>query len=218
MLNRLFRGAAAGLVLVMAAPAWALGLGMADTFEGGADRGWSVGPASIALPVVVASGGPAGVGDGYLRLTSLGGFGAGSRLVVIAGEQWQGDYLAAGINRITLDLNNMGSTDLSLRLWLSGPPGAAAVSAAALHLPAGSGWTRASFALGVGALTGNAAAALAGVQELRLFHGSSATFPGEAIVAMLGVDNVTAVPEPAVAWLLLPGLAALYRLRRRAAA
>ena len=84
-------------------------------------------------------------------------------------------------------------------------------------LPAGSGWTHASFSLDAAALIGSPAVVLAGVQQLRLFHGISASFPGEAIVATLGVDNVTAVPEPAAAWLLLPGLAALYSLRRRVA-
>ena len=114
----------------LAAPAWALSLGMTDTFAGGADGGWSTGVASIAPPVVVADGGPAGTGDGYLRLTSLGGAGASSKLSAIAGAQRTGDYLAAGVDRITLDLLNLGRTDLSLRLWLSGlrawprcPPG-----------------------------------------------------------------------------------------------
>ena len=67
-------------------------------------------------------------------------------------------------------------------------------------------------------MTGNPAAALPGVQQLRLFHGSSAAFPGEAIAAVLGLDNITAVPEPTAAWLLAPGLAVLLGLRRRAAA
>ncbi len=58
---------------------------------------------------------------------------------------------------------------------------------------------------------------LGDVRQLRLFHGSSASFPGEAIAATLGLDNVTAVPEPAAAWLLLPGLAALIGWRRRPA-
>jgi hypothetical protein len=202
----------------LAAPAWALSLGMADTFAGGADGGWSTGVASIAPPVVVADGGPAGTGDGYLRLTSLGGAGASSKLSAIAGAQWTGDYIAAGVDRITLDLVNLGSTDLSLRLWLSGPPGVAAVSTTAVLLPAGSGWTHASFALDAASLTGNPAAALPGVQQLRLFHGSSAAFPGEAIAAVLGLDNITAVPEPKSAWLLVPGLAVLLGLRRRPAA
>lgn len=202
----------------LVAPAWALSLGMADTFSGGADGGWSTGVASLAPPVVVASGGPAGAGDGYLRLTSLGGAGASSKLAAIAGAQWTGDYLAAGVDRITLDLVNLGSTDLSLRLWLAGPPGVAAVSTAAVLLPAGSGWTHASFALDAASLTGNPAAALPDVQQLRLFHGSSASFPGEAVAAVLGVDNITAVPEPAAAWLLVPGVAVLLGLRRRAAA
>lgn len=209
---------AASLAWMLGTPAWALSLGMTDTFELGADGGWTTGAASLVPPVVVAGGGPAGAADGFLQLSSLGGAGASSKLTVIAGAQWTGDYVAAGVNRITLDLNNLGATDLSLRLWLSGPLGATAVSTSAVLLPAGSGWTHASFALDTSALSGDAAAVLPGVQQLRLFHGTSATFPGEALAATLGVDNVTAVPEPAATWLLLPGLAVLIGLRRRAAA
>ena len=217
MSKRWIRCASALLGLALAAPAWSLSVGMADTFDLGADGGWGVGAPALLPPVVVPDGGPAGAGDGFLKLGSLGGAGASSKLAVIAGAQWNGDYLAAGVSRITLDLNNLGSTDLSLRLWLSGAPGVTAVSTAAVLLPAGSGWTHASFSLDAAALTGSPAAVLGDVQQLRLFHGSSAAFPGEAIVATLGVDNVTAVPEPAAAWLLLPGLAALYSLRRRVA-
>ena len=58
---------------------------------------------------------------------------------------------------------------------------------------------------------------LSGVRELRLTHASTAVFPGEPIVAMLGIDNVSAVPEPGAAALLLTGLLALAGWRRRPA-
>ncbi len=209
---------AAGLPIAAIASATALGIapGMIDTFEAGASGGWAAGDASLYPPALVATGGPAGAGDGYLALQSAGGFGPSSRLVVIAGPQWAGDYLAAGITRITMDLKNLGNTTLDMRLWLVGPAGASALSRDAFALPAGGGWTRVGFALDTAALTGQVMATLGGVGQLRLYHATAAVFPGEAIVAALGMDNVAAVPEPDARWLMLPGLGAvLARLARR---
>ncbi len=198
-----------------AVQAAALTLGMADTFESGADGGWTVGAASLLPPTVVASGGPAGAGDGYLALAALGGLGAGSRLTVIAGPQWAGDYSAAGVDGITMDLKNLGSTALNLRLWLAGPLGASALSLDAVILPPGSDWTPMRFSLDPGALSGQALASLSNVQQLRLFHATTPAFPGQPIVAALGLDNVTAVPETPSLWLLLAGLASVGALRPR---
>ena len=69
--------------------------------------------------------------------------------------------------------------------------------------------TAASFSLRPADLSGPAAAVLTNVAEMRLFHGSAASFPGPGIVARLGMDQVSAVPEPGVAMLLLGGLALL---------
>lgn len=212
MARRLQRWWVAAVTLAsmgLALPAHALSLGMADTFEEGSDGGWSMGAASSIPAVVVNHGGPDGAGDGYLSLVAIGGVSANSRMTVIAGPQWAGSYTATGVNGITMDVRNSGSTDLDLRLRLEGPLGAFALSTGAVHVPAGSGWVSISFPLAPGDLTGQAVATLANAQQLRLFHSSTATFPGEPIVAALGVDNVTAVPEPAAAWLWLAGLAAL---------
>jgi hypothetical protein len=38
--------------------------------------------------------------------------------------QWAGDYLAAGIDGIAMDLRNLGTTDLTVRLLLEDPMGA----------------------------------------------------------------------------------------------
>lgn len=195
--------------LGLALPAHAVSVGMADTFESGSNGGWSMGAASLNPPVVVGTGGPTGAGDGYLSLTSIGGAFANSRMTVIAGPQWAGDYTDSGIEGITMQVRNSGSTDLDLRLRLAGPASIFALSTTAVHVPAGSGWVSISFPLAPTDLTGQAVATLADVQQLRLFHGSTATFPGERIVASLGVDNITAVPEPAAAWLWLAGLAAV---------
>lgn len=209
--------ASALLCSAIASPAHAVAPGTTDTFEDGSTEGWATGDASPNPPVNVASGGPAGAGDHYLLLTATGAAGPGGKLVAWPGADFHGDYLAAGITALTMDLNNLGPTALSLRLAIDGPPGSFAISGAAVVLPSGSGWTSVAFPMLPSDFEGDAAQALSGVSQLRLFHGTSALFPGGAIVAQLGVDNVTAVPEPGMAWMLAGGLAALALQRRRTA-
>jgi len=144
---------------------------------------------------------------------------------VINGAQWRGDFIAAGISGIMMDLFNMGSTDLSLRLLFADPgPGLAenvAFSTTAFFLPAGGGWTSAYFPISPADLSpglGSVTAALSDTTDFRLYHSFAPTFPGalngpEAVVASLGVDNITATPEPTTAVLLGSGLLALYSLK-----
>ena len=215
------RSAWAAFGAIAAAPALAITVGTVNGFapgDPGATLGWVSGAATVQ-PAVVNAGGPAGAGDAYLNLVSGGGAG---RLVLISREPaWTGDYTAAGVTGIAMDLNNLGSTDLSLRLFLGDPNLAASFSASAVLLPAGSGWRHVVFPTLPAALRDAAAPLLAPsaplqVPELRLYHSTSAVGvrAADAVSATLGVDNITAVPEPAAAWLLLCGLAA-GALRRR---
>jgi len=192
-----------------------------DNFENGTTQGWDSGDNNPHPPVNVASGGPAGVGDNYLKITATGGSGAGSKLVASNTAQWTGDYQAAGVTEITMDLENPGSSALQIRLVLEGS-GGAFVSRNSFSLPASSGWLPASFLLGAGDLTGGVDydATLGHVTRLRLIHNPSASpFPSSIppVVAQLGVDNITAVPEPATLLLLaIGGLCLLgHALRRR---
>ncbi len=182
-----------------ALPAAAVSVGTQDTFEDGTTNGWITGGASVFQPVNVPDGGPAGLGDAFLRLTSSGSGGAGGKLVGIAGAQWLGNYVAADVTGIEMDVINLGSTDVNLRLYFSGTSGSGS-SVDGVTVASGSGWTRVAFstlpaaittALGVPALD-----VLSNVSELRLFHSAAASFPGPNIAAQIGIDNVTAVPEP----------------------
>lgn len=195
-----------------AGPALALGLGQRDTFQDGLTAGWSSGAANPNPPFVAAAGGPGGAGDSFLQLTATGNAGPGGKLVAFSGPQWAGDYLANGVTGIAMDLNNMGSTDLSLRLWVAAPD---VMSQQAVLLKAGSGWTHVLFQLTPDALTGSGALALGSVSQLRLFHATEALFPGQNIATELGVDNIAAVPEPQSWALLGAGLALIAGLRAR---
>jgi hypothetical protein len=156
-----------------------------------------------------------------MLLTATGGGGPLSRLTVINSSQWAGNYLAAGVVAITMDLNNLGQTDLSLRLLfedpMMGPPMNLAFSTVPVFLSAGSGWTSVTFLIRPEDLTaglGTVDGALMNATTIRLFHNPGADFPGPSVVAQLGVDNIRAtgpapIPEPATLLLLGTGIAAV---------
>jgi hypothetical protein len=210
-------------------PAWAVDLGQIDTFEDGTTQGWIVGFPHPVPPQNFASGGPAGVDDNYLLLTATGNPGPGGKLSAFNLEQWAGDYLAAGITTITMDVNNFGTEDLALRLLFAdpspaGPPSNIAASTEALLVPSGSGWVSLSFPVDPASLTaglGTVEDALSGATELRLYHSPALTFPGPNVAVRLGLDNIAApaaVPEPASCLAFGVGMlafAACGQLRRR---
>jgi hypothetical protein len=238
--NRFIQAATLIAALIQAAPATAVIFGEIDTFEDGTTENWRVPPIHPSPPQNVTDGGPLGAGDNFMLLTSLGGppqgVFPGSRLAVFNTDQWTGNYIAAGVDRITMDVRNFGSVPLSLWLLLSSamnvPPGDdIAVSSVAVPLPAMSDWTPVEFPIGPGDLTaleGSVNDALMNVNQLWLFHhfAMQPEFPPDPIAATLGVDNIRAgsaaaavIPEPwsFVVWGLLAltacGLSNLRRSR-----
>lgn len=200
-----------------------------DTFEGGSEGWFTGGPMVPPQPATVVGGGPTG---NFMLLTAVGGVGPNARLSVLNQSQWTGNYIAAGVNLITMDLNNFGATDLYLRIVfedpMGGPPTNLAFSTVPVFLAAGSGWTSVSFLVGVDDLTpglGTVNAALTGTTAIRIYHSQNPGFPNPvvpipSITAQLGVDNIqaAAVPEPTTMLLLatgLAGIAAKVRRRRR---
>ena len=199
--------------------------GQIDDFQDGTNQGWTVG-AGID-PIAVADAGPDGTGDFALRAQSSGApSGANSRLAMFGDATWDGDYTAAGITALRLDLNNAGANEISLRAVIrSFTTGEAWVSDPVI-VQGFSGWFVAEISLLADDLvpasdnSSNAVdpdGTLASVSSLKLLHATGPTERAfnDPILADLFLDNIEAVPEPASATTALGALATLAWLRRR---
>ena len=216
------------LLAVLPTMAAALTLGQIQTFDNAA-HGWVYGAGPVLNNPTLfptALGGQGGATDPYLLLQSTGTTGPLSRLTAQNFGLWAGNYTAAGVDRIRMDVNNFSVNVLSLRLALlefAGPPVGIALSQA-INVPANSGWHSIEFDISAAALTGvlgNPATTLLNVGELRIVHDPAGVFgtatPVPAIAASLGIDNITAIPEPATLTLVGAGLAAAAVFARRRA-
>ncbi len=89
-----------------------------EDFQSGDTGGWMG-----ASPTNQATDGPAGDADRFLQITGTGGNGPASVPAVYhSGSDWTGDYAAAGVTAMSLDLMNpVTSNPLQMRLVLFGP-------------------------------------------------------------------------------------------------
>jgi hypothetical protein len=207
-------------------------LGQIDTFQDGTTQNWGNG--SPIRPTNVPNGGPGGAGDAFMDVMSTGNDGPGGRLTVQNHDQWSGNYLAAGVSVIEMDLKNFGTDDLLMRVALKQAHAMSAagfVSTDPFVLPADNAWHHAVFPLDDAHLTRvnsdtlTLDQLLSDVGELRLLHSLDASvLQGEQVPGEFGADNILAGPSPApepgglaLALSGLPVLAAYgYRRRRRA--
>lgn len=226
MTSTFLRGLRYFAVAALALPsiAGAVVANQTDTFEDGTTQNWVVALLGSGHPAPPSNqlGGPGGGDDNFLKLTSLGGTGTGSRLVAINfNNQWAGNYNA--IAGISMDVRNLGDTNLNLRLYLenpiAGPPTDDAISSDAVFLRAGGDWTTATFSFAPSALTvlnGDLNALLANVTAIRIVNSDSAQFPPFPGAGMLGVDNIRAIDEPSMLKLIAAlGLVAFVIRRQR---
>jgi hypothetical protein len=145
-------------------------------------------------PTVIPDGGPLGPGDAYLAVESLGGLGPGSRLAVLNRAQWSGDFGAEGLAAVTAHFANLDTASspvLSMRLGVDDGL-SQCVTDPALSL-ATSAWTELTFDLDSLVLLGGPGPCddtLLAVFEMRFVSAAATTYEGDAIVALLGIDNV----------------------------
>jgi hypothetical protein len=214
-------GICLGMLLVLSSTSKGVTIGQIDDFESGTTSNWANG-VSAADPINISTGGPLGAGDNYLQVTS-DGVTAGGRLTTYNRNQWIGNYTAAGITGIAMDVQNFGATSLTLRIAFKSTTASGApsyVSNTGFSIAGNNGsWQHVTFDFSD--LTGLASpAALATFMtnpaEMRIIQSALPnTSNGDNVVAQIGVDNIQAVPEPATATLFGLGLAAAAMRRRR---
>ncbi len=205
----------------------AVSVGQTDTFQDGTTQNWQNGGVGGINPVVnIATGGPAGLGDKFIQITSAGGGGPGGRLVAFNRLQWQGNYIAAGVTSIEMDLMNSGATTLSIRIAFRLDPtfGAPGYLSTSIELAPGQGWEHAVFSLSPNDLIPVDSPPpyddfFTGPGEFRILSEvGTGSLNGDPVAGVLGVDNIMAVPEPGTFALLpLAGLPLALKLRRRRA-
>jgi len=181
-----------------------------DNFQDGTTQNWTNGAGGPPFLANVANGGPNGAGDRFLQVTSTDTGTAGSRLITFNTTQWAGNYNAAGITGIAMDLKYIDPTSTiePIRiaifdpLTFTGYASSDSVAGGAFALPNDGQWHHFVFSLTTSTMTAiNAppplSTELSDVPELRILSCSTPSTSCDKINATLGIDNITAVvPEP----------------------
>ena len=183
--------------------------GQVDDFEDGTTMGWREGSGGIDgnpnPPTNVPDGGPLGAGDAFLQNVSTGGFGAGSRQNIFMQEpRWTGNYAAAGLTGIRLQMANLGNEPVSMRMAISNLTGQGGFTNAysslnAFDLPADGVWRTTLFEFSdltsVSAPFSTLEEVLGEVAELRIMHAPNLPTWNSTVasVSTVGFDNIEAV-------------------------
>ena len=203
------------IVIAASAPAsGAITAGLLSDFQDGTTQGWSGG----AAPSNISTGGPAGTGDRFLQI------GGGNRFATFnSGLEYSGALdlsvtsIQVGLMRLATDI---GSLDMRLVLFGPGTDNAW-TSTLSQAVPNDGVWRSYTFSTSEADLTqvrsdgGSYGNLVASVDRVMLrYDPGTPTDSGESASGTLGIDNVTAVPEPSlVAMLAVPAL--VFGARRR---
>lgn len=191
-------------------------LSQTDTFESGSAEGWGGGTqAGGSGPIHMVSGGSGG--GGYLSISHTG-FHVGTKNTA----QWSGNYLAAPVTALRMDLKHISGDPLDIRIVVFGAGGMwASTGLQTINATWGTygfGLTAADLVY-VGEGTGLLDDTLSNVETLLIRHDSLIPTPKRGhpphVTATMGIDNIHAVPEPGTAGYLLVGGIGIYVTRAR---
>lgn len=176
--------------------------GQVDDFEDDTVQGWVDG--SATTPVNVASDGPAGGADSYLRDYTTGLSGPGGRLIMFNDSQWIGNFATEGIIAIRFNVRAL-TNDIDVRVSMTGDGGKFS-SSTFVTVAAGTGWTTVTIPISAGDLVSvsdgsgslgvpgfDANATLSEVSQFRILSNPVASFIGEFIDAEMHIDNIEAL-------------------------
>jgi len=170
--------------------------GQTDDFQDGTVANWTNGGAASA-PTNVANGGPLGLGDKYMHVVS------GSNLATFNTTQWIGNFSAANVLDIALDLRNPNLTELDMRVVIHGPSGSRWTSAVPAVVPADNLWHHYVKSLRqtdlMNVVGGDTyAGTITDVSRMQIRHEVTPGSGGTPFTGAVDIDNVSSVvPEPA---------------------
>ena len=175
-------------------------LNQVDNFQGGTTENWRIGGAGNATsgPINVADAGPSGAGDNCLQYTSLGSSGVAGKMVFYSqNNQWSGDFSAAGVDEINLDVN-VQTNALNLRVAMQGTNGTRICTTNAINIPANGTWSNITIPIADSDFSivsggGDVESVLTDVFTIRILSSSSPTWASADIIsAVIQVDNILA--------------------------
>ncbi|APY09371.1 hypothetical protein BWZ20_14125 [Winogradskyella sp. J14-2] len=174
-----------------------------DDFEDGTTQGWFESGSPSDTNENIASDGPDGTDDNYLRdFTSGVGAGSGSRMVIRNTTSWIGNFTSEGILSITMDVRAL-TNDVTVRVSVTGPGGKFS-SSTGVVIAAGSEWTEVTIPISPSDMVSVADgfdggspgtdinATLANVTEFRILSNPNPAWRGQVITAEMHLDNITA--------------------------
>lgn len=218
----------------LASCSFAITQGQIDSFTVSANS-WGNNAGSALLKTTDGADGPT---DGYLEMITNGaGQGSSSRLIAIAPSSWHGDYIAEGVNAISLDANNYTDGDIYLRLAFRSVGDDTVFVTEEMILAPSSGWTSLTFDLAESNMERTGVSytdTFSSVSQLRVIHRYDPSVGnggppdaadsvlgalGSPIAARVGIDNIQAlgVPEPGTLALAALSAVAMMTNRRRGA-
>ena len=208
--------------LLSARIAIAITKGQLDHFQTGTQQGWNIGILGTGTSDVAAAP-PGGFG-----LACTSGFVSGGGLplapLIINQAQWSGNYIAAGVTGIELDIRSpVANSDRFIRIAIvDSTRNSGYSSTTGFSVPGGAGWFHAFFSLSATELTAINSPPplndlLANVFELRILHANSPSLSGDNAGngVLTHFDNIRAVPEPSTICLAASAAIAFVWFRRR---
>lgn len=190
-----------GLILIAnAVYAQGISLGNWDDFESETTAGWRHDEGSPNPPIVVPIGGEGGPEDAYLENFSSGDGGPGGTHVIFnADNRWTGDYIAGGVNKLSVNIINFLSEPLQMRVGLIDSGGNCWATDPAVAIQPFSTWSNYEFTLDESTMVPAGAADFESVArdvaQVRIFSaltlGNGQTgCGGDAVLAVSGYDDI----------------------------
>lgn len=173
----------------------AITLGQVDTFEDGTALGW--GHPQTHQPENIATGGPRGVDDNYLRFAG-GLVGWPQHLAMFNQQQWVGNWIAAGVTVVEAHVKNEGPDPVELRAVWHGQQASRWTSTDGITVPADNKWYKIAFPCRESDMTRvlgteTYADVMGNLERFMIRHDAGTPSSGGSPVdAAVGIDNIEA--------------------------